>query len=295
MSAVSFPTAFAVACLGIALYSAMDVTMKALTLQSGVYDAMLWRSAAGVLFGGAVHARRRPARPSRSALRLHVTRGVLVTGMALLFFWGLARVPMAQAIALCFIAPLLAIGMAAVLLGERIGRRVVVASAVAAAGVAVILVGQAEARANPDAFRGALAVLAAAVAYAYNLILMRRQAAHSDPIEVAFFQNLVTCATLALAAPLLAGWPAPGQLPVIAAGGFLATAAGIAFAWAYAHAPASALAPTEYSGLLWAALFGFLFFGELPPGATMAGALLIVGGCLLAARDSRGPPAEAAL
>ena len=50
-------------------------------------------------------------------------RGVIVTVMAVLFFWGIGRVPLAQAIALTFIAPLIALLLAAVFLGERIGRR----------------------------------------------------------------------------------------------------------------------------------------------------------------------------
>ena len=269
--------------------------MKTLTLQSGVYDAMLWRSAAGVLIAGAAQVARQAERPTRAAVRLHAVRGVLVTVMTLLFFWGLARVPMAQAIALCFIAPLLAIGLGALLLGERIDRRVIVASVVAAAGVAVILIGQAEAKLGAEALHGALAVLAAAFIYAYNLILMRQQGAHSSPVEIAFFQNLVTLVMLVLPAPLLAHWPGVRQLPVILAGGLLATTAAAAFAWAYARGPTSALAPSEYGGLLWAMLFGFLFFGEVPRIATLAGAVLIVGGCVLAMREQRGAPAESAL
>ena len=74
--------------------------------------------------------------------------------MALLFFWGLARVPMAQAVALTFIAPLIALFLAALLLKEPIGRRTVGGSLAAFAGVVVIFIGQARADLGREALLG---------------------------------------------------------------------------------------------------------------------------------------------
>jgi S-adenosylmethionine uptake transporter len=91
---------FAVATAGIALFSAMDAVMKGLSLAIGAYNALLWRTLAGALFGGAVFAIRRMAWPGRAAMRVHLLRGLLSVFMAILFFWGLARVPLAQGVAL---------------------------------------------------------------------------------------------------------------------------------------------------------------------------------------------------
>ena len=71
--------------------------------------------------------------------------------MALTFFWGLARVPMAQAIALAFVAPLIALYLAAVILKETIERRAILASLLGFAGVLVILAGQAQAEMGREA------------------------------------------------------------------------------------------------------------------------------------------------
>ena len=86
--------------------------------------------------------------------------------MAILFFWGLARVPLAQAIALAFVAPLIALYLAALLLKEKIERRAILASLLGFAGVLVILAGQAEAELGPEAFRGSIAILVSAGLYA---------------------------------------------------------------------------------------------------------------------------------
>ena len=74
--------------------------------------------------------------------------------MACLFFWGIGRVPLAQAIALTFIAPLIALLLAAIFLGERIGPRSIGGSAMAFAGVLVIVLGQARAELGDDALLG---------------------------------------------------------------------------------------------------------------------------------------------
>ena len=90
--------------------------MKGLSLAIGTYNALLWRTLAGAAIGGAVFLLRRSPWPGRQAMRFHLIRGSMSSVMAILFFWGLARVPMAQAIALAFAAPLIALYLAAILL-----------------------------------------------------------------------------------------------------------------------------------------------------------------------------------
>jgi S-adenosylmethionine uptake transporter len=72
----------------------------------------------------------------------------------------------------------------------------------------------------------------------------------------------------------------------------LSTAGTLLFAWGYARGPASYLAATEYSGFLWASLMGWLVFRERVSLYTLAGAVLIVGGCLVAARGKVAAPPE---
>ena len=281
--------AFFVGSLGIATFSGMDVVMKGLVIALGIYPTMLWRMLSGVAMAGTLFAVR-PNRPSRSTMRLHLYRGALTAVMAMLFFWGLARVPLAQAIALAFIAPLIAIFLAAVFLGETIGRRTIAASAVAFVGVVLIFTGQAQADLGQPALFGSIAILASALCYAVNIILMRSQAQVAGPIEIAFFQNVIVAVLLLAAWPLFGGanLPPPDQIPFILLAAFLSTASLLLLSWAYARAKASYLAATEYTAFLWAMALGWLVFGEAVSWFTLAGAALIVAGCFLAART----PAE---
>jgi len=276
--------AFAVACLGIAVFSAMDAVIKALSLAIGTYNTLLWRSFAGIAVSGAPWLWNRPARPTRAAMKLHVERGIVSAVMAMLFFWGLARTPMAQAIALTFIAPLIAQGLAVLLLKERMQPGALFGSMLAFGGVLVILWGQASAQMGPEAFRGAVAVLLSAVCYAYNIILMRRQAQISDPYEVAFFQSLTVAICLAVAMPWYAMLPPVEHWPMILLGAVLATISLALLSWAYARAEASYLAPVEFTAFIWASLWGWVAFGEKVGPPTLLGAGLIVGGCWIAAR-----------
>jgi S-adenosylmethionine uptake transporter len=235
--------------------------------------------------------------PGPAALKLHLVRGSLSSLMAILFFWGLVRVPLAQGVALAFIAPLIALYLAALLLGERIERRAIFASLLGFAGVLVIMAGQAEAKLGPEAFRGALAILASACLYAWNIILMRKQAQVAGPVEIAFFMSLIMSAWFALAIPWLAFLPAPGEWLPIGAAAALAFASLMLLSWAYARAEAQHLAPVEYSAFVWASLFGLVFFHEPVRPMTLIGAALIVAGCFLAARgrDTRVASVEAAI
>ena len=278
-------TAFLVGTLGIATFSGMDAVMKGLVLALGTYATMVWRMLAGVAMAGALFAAR-PNRPDASTMRIHLYRGALTTVMAVLFFWGLARVPLAQAIALAFIAPLIALFLAAALLGETIGPRTIGASLIAFAGVLLIFVGQAQADLGREAMLGSFAILASAVCYAVNIILMRRQALVAGPIEIAFFQNIIVAVLLLAAWPVMGGadFPPTDQVPFVLLAAFLSTASLLLLSWAYARAEASYLAATEYTSFLWAMLFGWLVFGETVSLYTLAGAALIVAGCFLAAR-----------
>ena len=284
-------TAFAVATLGIAFFSGMDAVMKGLSLAIGTYNALLWRTLAGALIGGAVFFASRSPWPGKAAMRVHLTRGLIGVPMALLVFWGLARVPMAQAIALAFVAPLIALYLAAILLGETIERRAIFASLLGFLGVLTIFTGQREADLGPDAFRGSLAILASASLYAYNIILMRQQALLARPTEVAFFTSFIMAASFLAAAPFLAALPAPAHAPAIIGAALLAFASLILLSWAYARAEAQHLAPVEYTSFIWAAILGFLVFAEAVQPFTLAGAAMIVIACLIAA--TRRPPPDA--
>jgi drug/metabolite transporter (DMT)-like permease len=285
--------AFAVALAAVALLSIMDAVMKHLVIAIGIIAVSVWRALANLVLSGGLYLPRRLPWPTRSTLKIHVARGVLVTVMAFLFFWGIGRVPLAQAIALTFIAPLLSLVLASVVLDEEIGPRSIAGSMVAFAGVVVIVFGQARAQLGFDVLLGSAAILGSGLCYAGNIVMMRPQALAARPLEINFFQSLTVMAMWIVALPAV-GIPALPQWQWlwIAVASALSTCGTLLYGWAYARGEASYLAVTEYSAFLWASALGWLVFHERVSLYTLAGAVLIVGGCLVAARRKGGVPPE---
>ncbi len=275
--------AFLVALAGIGTYSGMDVVMKGLSLELGAYNAMLWRSILSVALAGALFAWRRPAWPNRDVLRLHIWRGCVIAVMAFFFFWGLKYLPVAEAIGLTFIAPLIALYLAAAILREQIGRQAVIASLIGVMGASTIIVGRLTGDYDADTGRGIAAILISAMLYAYNIILQRQQALVAKPIEIAFFQNVTVIVLFASLSPWLATQPPVAQAPNLALAAVLGLVSLMMMSWAYARAPANSLIPVEYTAFAWAALLGWLVFAESITLATVFGTAMIVTGCLVAA------------
>lgn len=273
---------------GIATFSAMDAVVKAGSLEAGVYTILVLRSVMGTVLMGALWRLTRTGPPSRAAVRIHALRSAVVAAMALLFFWGLVRIPLAEGIAISFFAPLIALYLAAVLLGETIRPQAIAASLLGLIGVVIIALGRlgAEQAAGNDEALGIAAIVASAVLYAWNLVLQRQQAQIAAPQEIALFQNLFVGLYLLPAAPFLLEAPTAFALIHAGAAALLAGISLLLLSWAYARAEAQALVPLEYTGFIWAALLGWWWFDEALRWTTVAGAGLIVVATWLSARPA---------
>jgi len=291
---VTHPVQGFLAALGaVAVLSIMDAVMKHLVLAIGIFAVSIWRAIANLVLSAGLYLPRRRKWPSPGILSIHVSRSIVVTIMAVLFFWGIGRVPLAQAIALTFIAPLIAMLLAPLFLKERLASRSIAGAIAAFAGVIVIVLGQARAQVAPDVLLGIAAILGSAVCYSGNILMMRWQALAAKPLEINFFQSVVVLILWLAALPLVGvpHWPR-GEVTWVVVASVLSTSGGLLFAWAYARGEASYLAVTEYSAFLWASALGWLVFQERVSSYTLAGALLIVGGCLGAARRKHPPLPE---
>jgi len=287
-----------VCALAIFLLSVMDAAMKTLVIAIGVYNTVLWRSMLATVVAGAGWSAGPRSQPTNSVLRLHALRAAVICIVLISFFWGLARLPLAEAIGLSFVAPLFALFLAALLLGERIRPQAIWASVVGIAGVAIIMAGQfGQESYSQDALLGTAAVLMSTMFYGYNLVLARQQALLAKPIEIMFFQSLAIAIILGSAAPWLAvALPTNLWLP-LAGVTVLSLSGQFLMSWSYARAEAQYLIPTEYSAFIWAIAIGWFFFGEVAAWTTLTGACLIVAGCLVAARANPklAEPIEAAV
>jgi len=263
----------AAAALGVGFLSLMDAFMKEAALATGTYTATMMRSAIGLAIIAPFWFWKWKGWPSRKAMKLHLERGVISAAMALSFFYSITKLPLAEAIAISFIAPLIALYLARILLGEVIQPAAIFASILGFAGTIIIVSGKmGQGDFDRDAMLGIGSVLFSAVLYAYNFIVIRKQSQAAGPI-----------------APFFASPVEPqAWLPLVAAG-LLTVCGAMALAWAYARAEAQVLVPIEYSGFLWASVLGWLFFQEAVTWPTLAGTGLIVTGCLLATRKGKAP------
>jgi S-adenosylmethionine uptake transporter len=280
---------FMVAAAGIGTFSLMDAAMKDLALSIGAYNAVMWRNSVGALLMGVLFVGTRQKWPPAHLLKMHLWRSIVVAVMAVSFFWSLTKLPLAEAIGLSFIAPVIALYLAAVMLKETIGKEAIWASLAGLGGVAIILAGRLSGHYTMDHIWGAAAVLFSAVVFAYNLILARRQAQVSGPIEIAFFQNLFVALTLGLVAPWFLQPIGMSDAPMVGVSAALAVISLLLLSWAYARAEAQILIPVEYTAFVWAAFFGWLFFAEPVTLPVLLGTALIVGGSLIAARAKPVP------
>jgi S-adenosylmethionine uptake transporter len=273
--------------IGIAFFCAMDALMKQLVAANPATVATLWRYLAALPFILFFWWREGSPRLTREMLPLHLLRGGIIGVSAVLFFWSLKILPLAQAVTIAFVAPLMIPPLAALFIGERMQAGSLAAGLVGFVGV-VVAVGADPRAIPPSQLLGVAAVLTSAFTYACGIVITRLRAAKDGPSVLSLFGALVPIALLAPFA--VAAVPPGGLVPggrdwlwVILVG--LCGAVALQFiARAYARAEAQVLAPFEYTALIWAALFGWLFFAEPVALRTWAGAAIIAGACLWQAR-----------
>ena len=270
---------------GVLFFCMLDAVMKAQALAMGAYSATFWRAAMGAVFASALYLPNRPQLATGRVLRLHITRGVLTAFMMLFLFWSLTQLPLAQAIGLSFVAPIIALYLAAPMLGEEITRGAKLAAVLGFGGVLVIAGEDMFQMRDDSSLLGIAAVLIFAVMYALNIILQRKQALVARPTEIACYQNVIMTAVLAIGAPFALSLPADlVQWSAASAAGLLAVLSLVSLSIAYSRAQAQELVAVEYTAFIWAALFGWWFFDESVGVRTFLGTALIVCGCLISSR-----------
>jgi drug/metabolite transporter (DMT)-like permease len=198
-------------------------------------------------------------------------RGVLMILTSVLFFSVLKRVPLAEATAMNFLAPLFVMGMAPWLLGEvhRSHRWV---------GVGVGFLGMLVVVRPGGQFDGAGVVLGLLTAFAFALFqIATRRVAHDDPLTTNYYGGLFGTVTLTLALPLFWHTPqlSPAQWLLLASTGVTGFLGHWMQAAAFRRAPATLLAPFSYFQILSATFLGWAIFGQLPDAVSSLGIALI--------------------
>ncbi len=202
---------------------------------------------------------------------LQLVRSGLLFSATLLFFTALSRMEFAEAAALMQTAPLLITALAAPVLGEVVGLRRWIGVGVGLLGALIII------RPGLDVFQPAgLLPLAAAFCLAAYQITTRMLSAADRIWTTMLYTAGVGTLIATVAVPFFWVAPTPVQGALMALMGVIAGLGHLSLVYGFGQAQASVLAPFNYTSLVWAALFGYLFFAELPDLATVAGAALVV-------------------
>ena len=212
---------------------------------------------------------------------MQFARGVILAIATTCFFAALQHLPLAEAITIYFVQPLLLTAISAFFLGEAIRLRRIIAVTIGLIGVMVIL--------QPSLILfgwSALLPLITALAMAFYVALTRRLVSRVHPYQMQMMVGFSATVTLGFA--LVVGpafdipwtgfiWPTDQQLVWVACMGLAATIGHVFIVWAAGNAPASVLAPFQYLEIITATLLGYLVFNDVPANSTILGSSIIIG------------------
>ena len=258
------------------LFIGMDSVAKhLLAAHSIVFIAWIRFMLHFVVLAAILPAPRRERLRTRN-LRLLALRSVAWMSITFLFYAGLRHVPLAESIMLVSTAPFMIALLAGPVLGERIRPLTWAAVLLGFTGVLVVL------RPGLGVLHwGAIFPLLAAAAFSVAQIVTKRLSAEEDHWTILIYS--AGLAALLLTPFGVPAWPAfaPVDWLLLAPLGLMAAAGDIAILAALRRAPASTLAPYQYSQILWAMIAGAIVFGEFPDALAVAGAAIIVAGGLV--------------
>ena len=227
-----------------------------------------------------------PFRVQTKFFKMHMLRGVLVLVTTVTFFAALKYLPLTDCIVIAFAAPIFVTALSGPMLKEKVGWRRWSAVVVGFAGVAVAI--DPTGTWEDQTGLGIGLVLLSALAYALTLLTLRKLSGKEHTHNLLFYSTAFSVVVVAIPGILEwqpISWQAAGVMLIQGA----ASASGqIAMIRAFRFGEASMLAPIEFTALIWATLFGFWFWSDLPTVTVLVGAALIIGANLyIAHREAR--------
>jgi len=266
-------------------FSSLDATAKYL-IQDHALFLVVWARYAGQMLVVTPIAWHRagPGFWRTRHLRMQLARSLCLVSATACFFGGLRFLPLAEGSAITFLAPMFAVVLSIPVLGERPTRARWIASIAGFAGILILM------RPGSAVFHPATGLLVlAAVSNALYQLLTRRLP-NDTPYTTLFYTAMVGTVGLTIALPF-AGIPAtvtPRDAFFLVLLGLLAGVGHWMFITAFLMAPASLLAPFTYVHMIWATIYGFAIFGQLPDGLSAVGmAVIVASGVALVLHERR--------
>ena len=293
-----------IACLSVSVFafSVHDVCMKWVSGGYPLSEVLFIRSAtAAPLLLMLVHLEAGLGALATRQLGLVLLRAATLLAGYYVYYMGLSALPLADAVALYSSVPLIIVALSGPFLGEKVGVLRWLAVAVGFAGVIIML------RPGQGVFEPAgLFILGCALLYSFAMIMGRRLGATVPATVMTFFSNglfLLSAAGIGLVFNALHlrpvghpsidfvlrewSWPPRHELLLMISCGATAAIGIAGLTAAYREAEANLVASFEYTALVWAVLWGYLVWHDVPKPTMLAGAALIVGAGLVALSAGR--------
>jgi drug/metabolite transporter (DMT)-like permease len=264
--------AISIGLLAVASAAMMDAVAKSLSGSYSANQIVFFRFAFGLLplllwSPAAI----RPGSFKTSRPFAQLMRGCLMFCGAILFFWGLKYLELAEAIAILFTEPLIVLVLAAIFLKEPISHRVIVSTAVGLLGIIVMV------RPGAAVFRMEALLPFGAAVFSAAWLILTRSLGQSDQIATSTIYATASAAVLSvLCLPFEWATPSFGDLMMFGSLGFLGCLGTYLYSLACSQMPVSRLVFVDYSALIWAGIIGFLGWREIPDTVSVFGSLLIV-------------------
>lgn len=272
--------------LAVTLFTSHDAIAKYLVALYPVVVLAWFRYLSHTLLMAAIFLPRQGLRVLRSERPvLQFLRALCLLGVSLLFVNGLRYVPLAEATAVIFLAPLLVTALSVPLLGERVGRGQWLAVSAGFVGVLIIV------RPGSALFTPAILwPMSAALCFAFYQLLTRKVSECDSPTTSNFLAGVINTLLVSLLLPFFWVTPQGSHLLSMLALGVIGMLAHLLLTHAFRYAAPATLAPFSYGQIVFAALLGWLLFGHFPePGAVLGMALIVLAGLALVMAGQRKP------
>jgi drug/metabolite transporter (DMT)-like permease len=256
---------------GVGFFSLGDALGKFLVATYSVGELLLLRAVASLILMAPLIWRSRAAVPKVQRPALQALRVALSISEIAAFFAAAVYLPLADIITFYLAAPIFVTALSAILLGEHVDVRRWIAVGIGFCGVLIAL------RPSGGVFGWPAAIaLGGSVAFAFLMVVTRSLRGTPD-IVLASMQFFGLFLFGIVVAPV--GWltPGPRDFCFFMLAGGLAVLASLCVNRSLKLAPASVVVPYQYSMIIWAAVFGYLVFGDVPQVATIVGAAIIIG------------------
>lgn len=267
-------------------FTALNVAAKWLSAEYSVIEITFFRNIfaflpclAWVVAGSGLTSLR------TGRLRLHLFRGTAGLASMLLAFTSLSLLPLADAVAISFATPLFLTALSVPLLGEKVGRHRWSAVVIGFIGILVM--------ARPSGAGSGLGFLTAitgALVNAVILITVRRLGRTEAPLTIIFYQAFIGTIGGTLLLPFAWEMPNLAGFALFVGLGIGGVIGHFCLTQGFRYAAATVVGPFNYAGLIWATLFGYMLWGDLPTLYTISGgAIVIASGIYIFYREARKP------